>query len=275
MPEPSAGLARLLQVDPVGPELAEGIPPDTGRPRVFGGLVVAQALLAGGMGVPPDRHVHGLQAVFLQPGDPSRVIRYRTEDLREGRSFSTRRVLALQGDQPILQLTASFHRTEPGDDHADAPPDAPDPDTLPELPPAELPDPVAAHIAALSGIELRYAPLDDLEDRPTRQQVWFRVRDPLPAQAALHAAALAYASDLTVLVVALLPHGLRPRQRQMASLDHAMWFHRPVRADTWQLYDLRAVTTAGARGLGAGRIFQAGRTHVASVAQEGLMRPPR
>ena len=271
-------LVDIMCIEPLDDDLLEGRSPPTDRPRVFGGLVLAQALLAAGGTVPVEHGVHALHASFLQPGDPEAPIRYRVTRSRDGRSFTTRQVLAEQSSRPILHLTASFHRSEDGDEHAFGPPDVVEPEQLSVLPIERMHDPVAAAIARRSGIDLRYAPIGASTcdgPRPTGQRVWFRVTGSLGDDHLLHAAALTYASDLTVLVAALVPHDLRAEDRQMASLNHAMWFHRPVRADGWLLFDLRAERTTGARGLATGRLHTTGTHHVATVAQEGLVRPPR
>ena len=177
-----------------------------------------------------------------------------------------------------IALSASFQRHEDGLDHQLPMPDVPPPETLPPSSEVSDPtDPITVYIAGYSSIDLRYAPPTPLtDDGPLlRQPVWFRVREELPDDPLLHVCAAAYASDLTILVTSLLPHGRRPDELMMASLDHAMWFHRPLRADQWLLYDTVSPTASGGRGLASGQIFTHDGTLVASVVQEGLMRVPR
>lgn len=272
-------LATILDLEVLDTDLYRGRSPRTQRQRVFGGQVAGQALVAAGRTVDDDRRVHSLHAYFLRPGDPHRPIIYVVDRIRDGGSFTTRRVVASQRGEAIFHLSASFHADEPGLDHELPMPDAPDPESLPTSRPddAGAHDPTALDIAAYSAIDLRYAPARPLEagGPPMSQQVWFRVTEPLPDEPLIHVCAAAYASDLTLLVSSLLPHGRRPAELQMASLDHAMWFHRDFRADEWLLYDVLSPSAHAARGLSTGRIHTRDGRLAVSVVQEGLMRPPR
>lgn len=271
-------LATILDLEVLDTDLYRGRSPHTERLRVFGGQVAGQAVVAAGRTVGDDRNVHSLHAYFLQPGDPHRPIIYSVDRIRDGGSFTTRRVVASQRGEAIFHLSASFHIQESGLDHALSMPDAPDPDSLPpSLADDPAHDPIALDIAAYSAIDLRYGPARPAEPGgpPMFQPVWFRVTEPLSDDPLMHVCAAAYASDLTLLVSSLLPHGRRPAQLQMASLDHAMWFHRDFRADDWLLYDVVSPSAHGARGLSMGSIYTRDGDLVVSVVQEGLMRPLR
>nr|WP_205379440.1 acyl-CoA thioesterase II [Streptomyces sp. SID7805] len=269
--------------------------------RVFGGQVAAQALVAAGRTVPADRPPHSLHAYFLRPGDPGAPIVYTVDRIRDGRSFTTRRVVAVQHGQPIFHLSASFQVPEEGLEHQEPMPPAPDPLTLPTA--AELlpryadrfigPGVTERLLEARAAVDLRYVdapPYGSVgEAREPRSQVWFRTNGTLDdAVAAGGAPALArplldiclvtYVSDMTLLDSVLLAHGRggwAVGDVVGASLDHAMWFHRPLRADEWLLYDQESPTAQGGRGLGRGRIFTADGQLVVSVIQEGVIRVPR
>jgi acyl-CoA thioesterase-2 len=235
---------------------------------VFGGQVAGQALVAAGRTVPEDRAVHSLHAYFIRPGDPVVPIVYTVDRTRDGHSFSTRRVTAIQHGRAIFTLSASFHRPETGLEHQVPMPDAPDPEGLPE------------RSTRLRPVEIRYAGEppwsrgNGLAAREPRSMVWMRARGPLPDDALFHVCAVAYASDMSLLDSVLLAHGLSWDAEGLAaaSLDHAMWFHGPFRADEWLLYAQESPAASGARGLAQGRIFRRDGRLIASVVQEGLIR---
>jgi acyl-CoA thioesterase-2 len=275
-------LVELLDLEQLEVNIFRGRSPDITLQRVFGGQVAGQALVAAGRTVPPDRFVHSLHSYFIRPGDPSIPIVYTTERVRDGRSFTTRRVVAIQHGKPIFFLSASFQGIEEGLDHHGNMPDVPGPDELPTM--AEQIEPnahrmgVFAHLAR--PIEVRYvgsAGWVASGDRPAepRQRVWMRVDGKLPDDQMLHACALTYASDMTLLDTVLSTHGevWGPGGFAGASLDHALWFHRPFRADEWFLYDCESPSASGARGLATGRFFSADGRHLATAVQEGLLRP--
>jgi acyl-CoA thioesterase II len=279
MPRTVAELVDLLQLEPIEVGLYRGRQPDTSLQRVFGGQVLGQALAAASRTVPEERGAHSLHAYFLRPGDPAVPIIYDVEHLREGRSFSVRRVAARQHGRPIFFLSASFHGDEPGPDHQDVAPAMTDPESHPSLGehlssrPVDVGFDVDEEWAAL---DVRHvsASYPETEQRdplhPALVQVWMRTAGPLPDDPALHKSVLAYMSDLTLLSASLVPH---PGQTVRASLDHAMWFHRPFRTDSWLLYDQVSPSASGARGLGIGRIFDHSGVLVATAVQEGLVRP--
>lgn len=281
-------LVALLTLERIEENLFRGQSQDLGWGTVYGGQVLGQALAAAMQTVPPERVAHSMHAYFLRPGDVRRPIVYDVDRIRDGGSFTTRRVVALQKGQPIFNLAASFQTPEPGFDHADVMPDAPEPDTLQseqallaammERLPRVLRD------RALTERPLEMRPVDPSPNllSPTPQSphkmVWLRAVAPLPDDPTLHTALLAYASDWSLLTTALLPHGvtwLTPGM-QVASIDHVMWFHRPVRMDDWVLHVIDSPSAQGARGLVRGRIFTRDGRLVASTAQEGLVRhrPP-
>jgi len=275
----------LLDLEELEVNLFRGRSPQEGSQRVFGGQVLGQALVAGGRTVPEERTAHSLHAYFVRPGDPAVPILYQVDRTRDGRSFTTRRVIAIQRGRAIFHLEASFHRAEPGPEHQDEMPEVPDPESLPTW--RERMEPVAARAPAELGWILRERPIDtrhvtwydpiEPEKLPPRLRVWIRAAGRLPAAPLLHQALLAYASDLTLLDSAALPHAIpwTDQHWQIASLDHAMWFHRAFRADEWLLYAQTSPIASGARGLAQGSLFARDGRLVASVAQEGLMRPPR
>lgn len=251
--------------------------------RVFGGQVLAQCMIAAGRTVDDvegDRPVHSLHGYFLRPGDSQKPIRFAVERLRDGRSFSARRVHALQEGKVIMSVILSFQQTAGGLDHQAAMPPAPSPERLPrtidEL--AAIDHPMTQHWAKRA-IDLRHVE-DPVYISPGPQQVaqqsiWMRLRDQMPTDdPLLHAAVLAYASDYTLLEPALRQHGLAWSDKRLrpASLDHAMWFHRPVKVDDWILYEEESPSASSGRALGTGRMFAADGTLVASVAQEGMLR---
>ncbi len=275
-------LLAALDLDPLGADLFRGSAPDTGRSRVFGGLVVAQALVAVSRTV-EARAPHSLHAYFIRPGNPAEPIVYRVERVRDGRSFATRRCVAEQAGRPIFDLVASFQGEEGGLDHQAAMPQAPDPDTLPTGAEMEaragrdLPATLGSWLGEKQAIEVRLCSMEryaaDARPQPL-QNVWVRARGHLPDDPAAHRAVLAYLSDLTLIDVALAAHGrtLFGSDFAVASLDHALWFHRPARVDDWLLYAQDSPNTAGSRGLARGQIFTRDGRLVASVVQEGLIR---
>lgn len=278
-----ANLVDLLGLERIDSDLFRGQSQDLGWGAIFGGQVVGQALSAAAQTVPDDRFVHSLHAYFLRRGDLKRPIIYHVDRIRDGRSFTTRRVVAVQDGRAIFNLAASFQIDEPGLDHADSAPDVPGPEGLRSeremaLAVADrIPERLKAMALADRPIEIRPVnPRNPLRPQAceARRQIWLRAVDRLPDDPALHRYLLAYASDFSFLGTSLDPHGvswLSPNM-QVASLDHAMWFHRPMRMDEWLLFDIESPSAGGARGLVRGRFFdQAGRL-VASAVQEGLIR---
>jgi acyl-CoA thioesterase-2 len=274
-------LVALLDLEAIEVNLFRGRSPDENRQRVFGGQVAGQALVAATRTIDePGRLVHSLHAYFLRPGDPTVPILYEVDRIRDGRSFSTRRVVAIQHGRAIFNLQASFHDDEPGHDHQ-----LPMPDGM--VDPLDLPDfrtrmaPYAEQIGDWyhrpRPIDLRYVDGDPTSRRgqsTTQQHVWLRADGVLPDDPVLHACVVTYASDMTLLDTTLLPFGLDwdTAGMQMASVDHAMWFHRPFRADDWLLYAQSAVSTSSARGMAQGTIFTSDGRLAVSVVQEGLTR---
>ena len=275
-------LLAILDLEVLEQNLFRGRSPQVGWQRVFGGQVIGQALVAASRTV-EGRSPHSLHGYFLLPGDPKVPIIYDVERIRDGRSFTTRRVKAIQHGQPIFTLSASFHIDEPGLSHQMAMPDVPKPDQLPsesdirERVMPLMPDPVRAYFERERPIELRpvefkrYMTRDGLDPY---FNVWIRATGTLPEDPAIHQAVLAYASDMTLLDSTLVAHGrtVFEREIQAASLDHALWFHRPFRADEWLLYAQDSPFAGGARGFARGSIFTSDGVLVASVAQEGLIR---
>jgi acyl-CoA thioesterase II len=276
-------LVDLLDLEQIELDIFRGRSPTDRRQRVFGGQVAGQALVAAGRTVPADRPVHSLHAYFIRPGDPAVPIIYLVDRVRDGRSFTTRRVSAIQHGKTIFTLSASFHHDEPGPVHA-----AP----MPQVPPPESVTPTIERLEKLFGdhpardffannpIDLRViGPLTieaqlDPSLRTDRNLVWLRADGELPDDPLLHVCLMTYASDMTLLDTVLLRHGLSwlDGLLQVASLDHAMWFHRPFRADRWLLYAQDSPAAGGARGLARGEVFTADGDLVVSVVQEGLIR---
>jgi acyl-CoA thioesterase-2 len=268
-------LVALLDLEPLEVNLFRGVSWKDDRPRVFGGQVAGQALVAAGRTV-EGRAVHSLHAYFLRPGDPSIPIVYEVDRIRDGKSFTTRRVKAIQHGEAIFNLAASFHVVETGLDHGLPMPEAPDPETLPRA--DELEPPAPGRLWARQPIDIRYVngpPWDRPLSPSGRQLVWIRADGTLPDDLVLHTCVVAYASDYTLLGSALVPHGQSYFRDDimMASLDHAMWFHRPFRADEWLLYSQASPSASGGRGLAMGGIFRRDGVHAVSVVQEGLIRP--
>ena len=275
-------LLDLLDLEQIEQNIFRGRSPDERVQRVFGGQVAGQALVAAGRTVPEDRPVHSLHAYFIRPGDPAVPLVYTVDRVRDGRSFTTRRVTAVQHGKAIFTLSASFHHPEQGLEHAMPMPSVPDPEEL--RPNAEriadvLGQPLPADFLD-SPIDLRsVGPLAIEVDRDPSlytgsNLVWLRVKEQLPDDPLLHVCLMTYASDLTVLESVLLEHGVSWLDGHVAaaSLDHAMWFHRPFRADQWLLYAQESPVAAGGRGLARGEVFTADGELVVSVVQEGLIR---
>jgi acyl-CoA thioesterase-2 len=274
-------LLDLLDLEQIEVNIFRGRSPDERRQRVFGGQVAGQALVAAGRTVPDDRPVHSLHAYFIRPGDPSVPIVYTVDRVRDGRSFTTRRVSAIQHGKVIFTLSASFHRAEPGVEHADPMPEAPPPEQvernsdrwariLGQDHPRVFDSPIDVRSVGPMSIEAE----GDPSLRVTRNLVWLRVDGELPDDPLLHVCLMTYASDMTLLDSVLLGHGLSwlDGRTSGASLDHAMWFHRPFRADRWLLYAQDSPVARGARGLAHGEVFTAEGELVVSVMQEGLIR---
>ncbi|CUR60177.1 Palmitoyl-CoA hydrolase [metagenome] len=279
MPATAEEIADLLDLEDIDLNLFRGLQPDTALQRVFGGQVAAQALVAASRSTPSVYLIHSLHSYFLRPGDPSVPIVYDVESLREGRSFATRRVVARQHGHGIYYMTADFQKPEDGYQHQDPMPDVPSPDDSMSL--AELfsdqsvRDPEAWQ-REWAALDVRYAGSGDgPAGRPSSQtRLWIRIAGRMSDDPIIQNAAFTYASDLTLLGSALVPHGLHigSPKVQPASLDHTIWFHRPFRADEWWLYDQYSPSASGGRGLALARVFSQDGRLVASVAQEGLIR---
>ncbi|HTL85474.1 MAG TPA: acyl-CoA thioesterase II [Acidimicrobiia bacterium] len=279
-------LIDILELEQLEVNLFRGVSPDEDRQRVFGGQVAGQALVAAGRTVEPDRHVHSLHAYFLRPGDPRIPIIYEVDRIRDGKSFTTRRVVAIQHGRPIFNLSASFQIEETGPEHQYPMPNAPDPETLPTIrerlePYADrFPEAFVDWIRRDRPIDTRSARLPRWLDpepgvREAEQDTWFRADGTLPDDPLLHACVVVYASDLTLLDTAVMAHARSwdDDRFMMASLDHAMWFHRPFRADKWLLYHQKSPSAVGARGLAEGFIYTQDGKLAIMVIQEGLIRP--
>jgi acyl-CoA thioesterase II len=290
MTDAVAELITILDLEPLEVDLFRGQNPKTGWRRVFGGQVVAQALVAATRTVPDDRPAHSLHAYFLLPGDPRTPIVYEVERIRDGRSFTTRRVKAIQHGRAIFATTISYQVVEAGLAHQPAMPAVAGPEGLldgKELASAGgtgMPEAIAAYFGRARPIALRPVDLKRYLAAATGGpapepafNVWLRAAAALPDDPALHRAVLAYASDMTLLDVSLIPHArsVFDPTIQAASLDHALWFHRPVKIDDWLLYAQDSPVAGGARGFARGQIFDRAGNLVASVAQEGLIRPVR
>lgn len=282
MGEATQKLVALLDLEQLDTDLFRGQQPETIRQRVYGGQVAAQALIAASRTVDEGFHVHSLHSYFLLPGDYNVPIIYDVERIRDGKSFATRRVLARQHGRPIYYQSLNFQRHEEGLEHEDV---------MPEVkPPEEGLDlmQLMAERGTDDGLSKEWAALDvrwlgssayGLEPdpmHPAKAQVWIRVDGRLSDDPMEHLATFTYASDVSLLGATLAAHPEHgPQKVQMASLDHTIWFHRPFRADEWWLYDQWSPSASGGRGLALGRVFTQDGTLVATVAQEGLIRPHR
>ncbi len=275
-------LVGTLELERLELNLFRGRSPDDGWQRVFGGQVVGQALRAATHTV-EGRFAHSLHAYFMRPGDPKIPLIYEVERTRNGRSFSTRRVIAIQHGKVIFTMSCSFHLEEPGFAHQIDMPKVPDPDDLPSESELlnqyidKMPAQIRAYWKGERAIEVR--PVDfgrylSPEKATPVQQAWFRPTSPLPDDLAAHQCAIAFATDIALLDTALVPHGrtiFDPRLA-LASIDHALWFHKPARFDDWLLYSTDSPMTSGARGFTRGSLFPRSGELIASSAQEGLIR---
>lgn len=282
---PSAleALLGILDLEPLEVNLFRGVSPKAGWQRVYGGQVLGQALVAAVRTVDEPRSVHSLHSYFLLAGDPTVPIVYEVERIRDGTSFTTRRVKAIQHGRAIFAMSVSFHKTEDGFDHQIEMPNVPGPETLPSAGELmrqfidKLPENMQAYWKREHPVELR--PVDfsrylSREAGPPRQFIWLKANGTLPDDQKLHQCVLAYASDFTLLDTALIAHGklLFDEDIQLASLDHALWFHRPFRADQWLLYAQDSPNANGSRGFCRGSFFTQDGRLVVSAAQEGLIR---
>jgi len=271
-------VVRLLDLEAIEVNIFRGVSPGEQRQRVFGGQVAGQALVAAARTV--DRGaVHLLHAYFLRPGDPTVPILYQVDRIRDGRSFTTRRVVGIQHGHAIFNLAASFHVAETGFDSYMPMPASPPPEDLADAADqwAELGEPFGEHMARDRAIDIRYVdglPFGRKGKTASDMRVWMRADGVLPDDPVLHTCLLTYASDMTLLDTTLLPHGTSALDDSiaMASLDHAMWFHRSFRADEWFLYAQDTPSSSGGRGLARGSVFTRDGLLVASVVQEGLIR---
>jgi len=282
-----ADLLRILDLEMLDVNLFRGNSPQVGWQRVYGGQVIGQALVAAVRTVDPGRPPHSLHAYFLLPGDPKVPIIYDVDRMRDGKSFTTRRVTARQHGHPIYSMLVSFHGDEADQlTHQAQMPDVPLPGALPTeaevrknvLP--TMPDPVRRYYERERPIELRPVEYERYLGKKIpdgRFNVWFKATDRLPDDPAIHQCVLAYSSDMGLLDTSLVPHGrtLFEKEFMAASLDHALWLHRPFRADEWLLYSQDSPNLNGARGFARGLVFTQDGTLVASVAQEGLVRLKR
>ncbi|SDS63752.1 acyl-CoA thioesterase-2 [Halopseudomonas litoralis] len=279
-------LVRLLALEKIEENLFRGVSEDLGFRQLFGGQVLGQALSAASQTVAPERNVHSVHGYFLRPGDASLPIVYQVESPRDGGSFTTRTVSAIQKGRAIFTLMASFHGEEPGVSHQSMMPEVPGPEGLKSEQEVALenqhllPEAVRDSVLSAKPIEIRrvngYNPF---KPKPAEavQYTWFRADGQLPDDDHLHRYLFAYASDFNLLSTAALPHGISTwaPHMQVASLDHAVWFHRPLRMDDWLLYAMDSPSASGARGLSRGQVFNRAGELVASVAQESLMRDRR
>ncbi|WP_299316538.1 acyl-CoA thioesterase II [uncultured Halomonas sp.] len=260
-------LVGLLALEPLEENLFRGASQDLGLPQLFGGQVLGQALSAATQTVDASRRAHSLHGYFLRPGDARRPVVYQVDAVRDGGSFTTRRVTAIQKGRPIFFCSASFHGAETGLDHQARMPDVPAPEAL---------HGTGARIVRFDShpIEFLRAGEESREGEPGSKRVWFRLAGELPDDPTLHRSLLAYSSDFNLLTTTLVPHGLDYRDPglQIASLDHALWFHRDVRVNDWLLYDMDSPWAGGARGFARGSIYDRHGRLVASSAQEGLTR---
>ena len=282
MTDPLDQLVSLLDIEQIEVNLFRGFSPVETITRVFGGQVLGQALVAASRTV-EDRIAHSLHGYFLRPGDPKIPIIYDVDRIRDGKSFTTRRVNGIQHGKAIFSMIVSYQVDEGGIDHQSTMPDVPLPDDLMSEQELRLkiidkvPEKFKGWFSRERPIEVR--PIDpfDPTDPPVRdaaKKIWFRARHQLPDDPSIHKCVLAYASDMALLETCLGPHGLGflAPNIQMASLDHAMWFHRPFKADEWMLYCMDSPSASGARGFNRGEVYSMDGTLIASVTQEGLAR---
>src|SRR5690606_15588147 len=278
-----ASLLSILDLEQLEQNLFRGQSPQEGWQRVYGGQVLGQALVAAGRTVSEERTAHSMHGYFLLPGDPTHPIIYEVERIRDGSSFTTRRVKAIQHGRAIFSMSVSFHKQETSFEHHREMPKVPPPEELPnehELMKrlvGSLPDNIRSYWERERPIEMRFVDFSryiSREKAPPVQYVWMRANGRLPDDPKLHQCVLAYASDFTLLDTALIAHGklLFDRDVQLASLDHALWLHRPFRADEWLLYAQDSPSAYGARGFCRGSIYTRDGVLVASAAQEGLVR---
>ena len=276
-------LVATLTLERIDDNLYRGLRGPEGWQRVYGGQVLAQALLSAAQTVPEDRPIHSLHGYFLLAGDPKHDIIYDVERIRDGGSFTTRRVKAIQHGRAIFAMSASFQKAEGGFDHQSTMPNVPAPETLPNIKDLMqqylpvLPENMRAYWQREQPLDVRLVDPSRYASRDKRapeQAIWFKTMSKLPDVPSLQQAVLAYASDFSLLDTALIAHGkvMFDKDIQLASLDHAMWFHRPFRADSWLLYAQDSPSASGARGFCRGAIFDLDGRLVASTVQEGLMR---
>jgi acyl-CoA thioesterase-2 len=276
-------LVSLLALERIEENLFRGQSQDLGWGTVFGGQVLGQALSAASQTVPPDRQAHSLHAYFLRPGDTKKPIVYDVDRIRDGGSFTTRRVVAIQAGRPIFNVAISFQTPEQGFEHHDKMPVVPPPESLPTEQERglalgeKLPESRRNRVLAERPFEVRTTNGPDLlqpQGLEPRRVVWFRTVDRLPDDPAVHKSLLAYASDYSFIATALMPHAITwmTPGMQVASLDHVMWFHQPFRCDEWLLHSMDSPAAQGGRGLVRGQVFTRDGRLVATTAQEGLMR---
>lgn len=281
MTEQAKALLKLLDLETIDRDLFRGARDPEARGRIFGGQVVAQALMAASRTVPAERQAHSLHAYFVRPGDDAHPVIYHVERDRDGGSFSNRRVVAQQGGETILNMITSFHIEEDGLQHQEEMPDVPQPEELrsdaeiaPEL--THMPEGFRAFMARERGVEMRRTNLDPLYGKKTAptQHMWLRLNDDTPADASVARAVLAYASDFALLGTSMLPFGLNWHDKNLrsASIDHAVWMHGDPPVGEWLLYTMDSGWAGGARGHARGRIFSRDGRLVATTAQEGLIR---
>ncbi len=281
--QPVDGLLKLLDLEQLDKNQFRGVSPDIGWQRVYGGQVLGQALVAATRTLKHKRSAHSLHAYFLIGGDPAKPITYEVERTRDGGSFSNRHVKALQHGRTIFSMSASFHGQEEGYEHQAQMPDVPPPEDLPSVSELmekfidKLPESMRKYWKKKHPVDMR--PVDvsrymNREKHAPQQNTWIRANGTLPDDPNMHQAVLAYASDFTLLDTSLIAHGklMFDQDIQLASLDHALWFHRQFRADDWLLYAQESPSAAGARGFCRGHVFSRNGKLVASVAQEGLVR---
>ncbi len=271
-------LVALLNLEPLASGQFQGNSLDIGTGRVYGGQVLGQALTAAQLTVGEAKTIHSLHAYFLREGDFRIPIDYHVDITRDGKSFSTRSVTAIQRDKPIFTTTASFHIAEAGLEYQHGMPDVPDPDSLTDLRDYPASEPVHRLLQLSAPFDLKPVPgqdtVTDQTGKTARQCTWVKTTHPLSDSMDLHRAILAYISDYGLVTTALLPHRMRPvnPELQLASLDHGMWFHRPFRIDEWLLYACEPITTGGARGLARGSFYNRQGVLIATTIQEGLIR---